>query len=321
VGAVALPSFRARNYSERLVIGSLAAGGTLDILIPPSIAMIIYGVLAEESIGRLYLAGFIPGFMLAGIFMLIIAVAAKIWPSVAPREAAPSWRVRLLGLISLLPVILLMFVVLGTIYLGVATPTEAAAFGVVAALGLAALNGTVSVAMLTRVALATVRTSSMIMLIVTSAFILSFALAILGVPAQLTQMVSEWKLSPTAFVGLLVIFYLILGTFMEALSMMVTTMPILVPVLKAMGVDMVWFGVIIVILLEAALVSPPEGLNLYIIQGIRKSVSEEAGLQAGTILDLWIGVLPFMIGMAIFLVLLLIFPDIVLWLPNAVMGK
>jgi len=321
VGAVALPSFRARRYNERLVIGTLAAGGTLDILIPPSIAMIIYGVLAEESIGRLYLAGFIPGFLLAGIFMFIITVAAKVWPSVAPREAAPSWRVRLLGLLSLFPVIVLMFIVLGTIYLGVATPTEAAAFGVVASFILAALNRQVTRHMLRQVLVTTVRTSSMIMLIVTSAFILSFALAILGVPARLTQLVSGMQLTPVTFVILLVIFYMVLGTFMEALSMMVTTMPILVPMLKSMGVDLVWFGIIMVILLEAALVSPPEGLNLYIIQGIRKSVSEEAGLQVGSMMDLWIGVLPFMAGMAICIALLLMFPEIALWLPNVVMGR
>jgi TRAP-type C4-dicarboxylate transport system permease large subunit len=214
-----------------------------------------------------------------------------------------------------------MFIVLGTIYLGIATPTEAAAFGVVAAFFLAALNGAISVRMVQQVMLKTVRTSSMIMLIVTSAFILSFALAILGVPAQLTAMVSQWNLTPAMFVGLLVIFYLILGTFMEALSMMVTTMPILVPLLKAMGIDLVWFGIILVILLEAALVSPPEGLNLYIIQGIRRAVSEEAGVQAGTMMDLWIGVLPFMIGMAICLALIFVFPGIALWLPNTVMGR
>jgi TRAP-type C4-dicarboxylate transport system permease large subunit len=159
------------------------------------------------------------------------------------------------------------------------------------------------------------------MLIVTSAFILSFALAILGVPAQLTAMVSQWNLTPLTFVFILVVFYLILGTFMEALSMMVTTMPILVPLLKAMGIDLVWFGIILVILLEAALVSPPEGLNLYIIQGIRRAVSEEAGVQAGTMMDLWIGVLPFMIGMAICLALIFVFPGIALWLPNTVMGR
>jgi tripartite ATP-independent transporter DctM subunit len=321
VGAVALPSFRARNYNERLVIGSLAAGGTLDILIPPSIAMIIFGVLAEESIGRLYLAGFIPGFLLAGIFMFIIAVSAKIWPSVAPRETPPSWRIRFLGLLSLFPVIVLMFIVLGTIYLGVATPTEAAAFGVVASFILAAFNRTIDLPMLRRAMMNTVRTSSMIMLIVTSAFILSFALAILGVPAQLTELISHLQLTPLTFVILLTIFYLVLGTFMEALSMMVTTMPILVPVLKAMGVDLVWFGIIMIILLEAALVSPPEGLNLYIIQGIRKSVSESAGLTPGTMMDLWIGVLPFMAGIAICLTLLFIFPGIALWLPNLVMGR
>jgi C4-dicarboxylate transporter DctM subunit len=320
VGAVALPSFRARHYNERLVIGSLAAGGTLDILIPPSISMIIYGVLAEESIGRLYLAGFIPGFLLAGIFMFIIAVAAKIWPAVAPREVAPSWRLRFLGLLSLFPVILLMFIVLGTIYLGIATPTEAAAFGVVASFILAALNRQVTRHMLRQVLVTTVRTSSMIMLIVTSAFILSFALAILGVPARLTQLVSGMQLTPATFVLVLVIFFMILGTFMEALSMMVTTMPILVPILKSMGVDMVWFGIIMVILLEAALVSPPEGLNLYIIQGIRKSVSEEAGLKVGTMMDLWIGVLPFMVGMAMCIALLLMFPEIALWLHNLVLG-
>ena len=191
--------------------------------------------------------------------MFIIAVAAKIWPSVAPREPAPSWRVRFLGLLALLPVIALMFIVLGTIYLGVATPTEAAAFGVVASFILAALSREVSLHMLKQVMVTTVRTSSMIMLIVTSAFILSFALAILGVPAQLTELLSGWKLTPLTFVLILVVFYLILGTFMEALSMMVTTMPILVPLLKSMGVDLVWFGIIMVILLEAALVSPPGG--------------------------------------------------------------
>jgi len=321
VGAVSLPSFLARGYSERWVVGSLAAGGTLDILIPPSIAMVIYGVLAEESIGRLYLAGFIPGFLLSGVFMLIIYLAARIWPGIAPREAAPPWSVRLLGLLSLFPVFILMFLVLGTIYLGVATPTEAAAFGVVGAFALAALNGQMNKQMLKDVLLTTVRTSSMIMLIVTSAFLLSFALSILGIPAQMAAWVSSLHLTPVTFVILLVIFYLILGTFMEALSMMVTTVPILVPVLKSMGIDLVWFGIIMVILLEAALVSPPEGLNLYVIHGIRKSVQEEAGLQPGTMIDLWLGVLPFMVGMALVIALIIEFPQIALWLPDLVKGK
>jgi tripartite ATP-independent transporter DctM subunit len=321
VGAVSLPSFMARGYSERWVVGSLAAGGTLDILIPPSISMVIYGVLAEESIGRLYLAGFTPGFLLSGVFMLIIFIAACITPSIAPREVAPSWGVRFIGLLSLFPIFVLMFLVLGTIYLGVATPTEAAAFGVVGAFVLAAVNRKISWKMLQDTLLTTVRTSSMIMLIVTAAFLLSFALSILGIPAQLAAWLSSMNLTPTMFVILLVIFYLVLGTFMEALSMMVTTVPILVPVLKTMGVDLVWFGIIMVILLEAALVSPPEGLNLYVIHGIRKSVAEEAGVQSGSMIDLWLGVLPFMVGMAIVIALIIEFPQIALWLPDLVKGK
>lgn len=321
IGSVSLPAFRQRGYSEQLAVGSLAAGGTLGILIPPSISFIIYGVLVEESIGRLYMAGFVPGFLLAGIFMVIIAVMAKIWPGLAPRETAPSWRVRLVGLLALIPMIVLMFIVLGTIYLGVATPTEAAAFGVVAALILTALERRLTVRMLADTALATVRSSCMIMLIVTGAFTLSFALAILGVPAQVTEWVTGMQLSPVALVIFLILFYLLLGTFMESLSMMVTTIPILVPALKAAGVDLIWFGVIMVVLVEAALISPPEGINLYVIHGIRKSVQSEAGLASGTITDLYLGVLPFMLGMAIVLVLLVLFPDIALWLPNLMKGR
>jgi tripartite ATP-independent transporter DctM subunit len=321
IGSVSLPAFRHRGYSEQLAVGSLAAGGTLGILIPPSISFIIYGVLVEESIGRLYMAGFIPGFLLAGIFMVIIAVMVKIWPRLAPPETAPSWRIRLVGLLALIPMIALMFVVLGTIYLGVATPTEAAAFGVVAALILTALERRLSLRMLADTALATVRSSCMIMLIVTGAFTLSFALAILGVPAQVTAWVTGLELSPVSLVVFLILFYLLLGTFMESLSMMVTTIPILVPALKAAEVDLVWFGVIMVVLVEAALISPPEGINLYVIHGIRKSVQSEAGLPSGTITDLYLGVLPFMLGMAIVLVLLVAFPDIALWLPNLMKGR
>jgi tripartite ATP-independent transporter DctM subunit len=322
VGSVALPAFRARGYDERLVMGSIAAGGTLDILIPPSIAMIIYGVLAEVSIGRLYLAGFIPGFLMVIVFMAIIAVVAKIWPSVAPKEVAPSLRIRIIGLVALLPFLALMFIVLGTIYLGVATPTEAAAFGVVGAFILAAINRQISIRMLRQALLATVRTTSLIMLIVTAAFIMSFALAILGVPSQLSEWVTGFNLTPVTFVIILVVFYLILGTFMETLSMMVTTVPIIVPVLSAMGVDLVWFGIIMVILLEAALISPPEGLNLYVIQGLRRSIQTEHGMEVkGTITDVWIGVLPFMVGIAIVIALLIAFPEIALWLPNLVKGE
>ena len=320
IGSVSLPAFLARGYSEPLGVGSLAAGGTLGILIPPSIAFIIYGVLAEESIGRLYMAGMIPGIVLALIFMAIIAAITLIRPSLAPRERAPGWRVRLVGLFALIPMVALMFLVLGTIYLGVATPTEAAAFGVAGALVLAALEGNLTLGMLRASALAAVRSSCMIMLIVTGAFALSFALAILGVPAQVSRWVTSLELSAVGFVLFLIVFYLILGMFMESLSMMVTTIPILVPALKATGVDLVWFGVIMVVLVEAALISPPVGLNLYVIHGIRKSVSEEAGHASGTMIDLYLGVVPFILGMVILLALLVMFPQLALWLPDLLKG-
>jgi tripartite ATP-independent transporter DctM subunit len=320
IGSVSMPAFRQRGYSEHLAVGSLAAGGTLGILIPPSISFIIYGVLVEESIGRLYMAGVVPGILLSLIFMGIIAAMVKIWPSLAPHEQAPSIRIRLVGLLAMIPMLLLMFIVLGTIYLGVATPTEAAAFGVVAALMLAVRERQVNLQMLKDTMLATVRSSCMIMLIVTGAFTLSFALAILGVPAQVTKWVTDLQLTPVMLVLFLIVFYLLLGTFMESLSMMVTTIPILVPALKASGVDLVWFGVIMVILVEAALISPPEGINLYVIHGIRKSVQEEAGLESGTITDLYFGVLPFMLGMAIAIALVVIFPQLALWLPNLMKG-
>ena len=320
IGSVSLPSFREQGYSERIAIGSLAAGGTLGILIPPSISFILYGVLVEESIGRLYLAGFIPGFLLTLVFMALIALMAKIWPSTAPRELAPPWRVRLIGLLALTPIFILMLIVLGTIYAGIATPTEAAAFGVVASFALAAAERQINLAMLKEVMLSTVRSSCMIMLIVTAAFVLNFALSILGVPTQVSNFVASLNLSPVTFVLFLILFYLLLGTFMEALSMIVTTIPILAPALQAAGVDMVWFGVIVVILMEAALISPPEGINLYVIHGIRKTVMEEAGEEPGTIMDLWLGVLPFMLGQAIIIALLVIFPGLALWLPNIVKG-
>jgi tripartite ATP-independent transporter DctM subunit len=264
-------------------------------------------VLVEESIGRLYMAGFIPGFILALVFMLIITIIALISPASAPREPAPALRVRLIGLLAMIPMFFLMFIVLGTIYLGIATPTEAAAFGVVAGLMLAAVERQLNYQMLKDVMLATVRSSCMIMLIVTG--------------AQVTQWVAGMQLTPVRLVIFLVIFYIILGTFMESLSMMVTTIPIILPALKAAGVDLVWFGVIMVILVEAALISPPEGINLYVIQGIRKTVQADAGLEAGTMMDLWIGVLPFMLGMAIVIVLLMVFPDLALWLPTLMKGR
>lgn len=368
ISRVSLPTFRSRGYSERLVIGSLAAGGTLGILIPPSIGLIVYGVLVEESIGRLYLAGFIPGFLLAFMMMAMIVGAAILFPSIAPKEQNSSWRLRFSGLIQMIPIALIITVVLGSIYLGWATPTEAAAFGVTGALVLALVNNsgpaifawflrklntsdspngpigalqerypvvdgqlrqsmTINWDMLKDSVLSTVRTSSMIMLIVVAAFTLSFAFARLGISHDISQWIIGMDLSTTQLVIALVIFYLLLGTFMESFAMLVTTVPILAPALVATGVDLVWFGIIMVILVEAALISPPEGINLYVLHGVRRDVdaeiAEASGLQeqTGTITDVYIGVLPFMAVMAAIIILLIAFPDIALWLPDQVKGS
>ncbi len=368
ISRVALPTFRQRGYSERLVIGSLAAGGTLGILIPPSIGLIVYGVLVEESIGRLYLAGFIPGFLLAAMMMAMIVAAALIFPRIAPREPGTSWRLKLSGSVQMVPIAIIIMVVLGSIYAGWATPTEAAAFGVSGALVLALINNSgpsivgwllqkmnvsgsqtgliaslqekypavegqmrqsmmINFDMIKDAVLSTVRTSSMIMLIVVAAFTLSFAFARLGISHDISEWIIGMNLSGTQLVIVLVIFYLLLGTFMESFAMLVTTVPILAPALVATGVDLVWFGIIMVILVEAALISPPEGINLYVLHGVRRDVevemAEAAGAQerVGTITDVYIGVLPFMAVMAAIIVLLIIFPDIALWLPNLVKGS
>ena len=377
ISRAALPSFRRRDYSERMVVGSLAAGGTLGILIPPSISLIIYGVIVQESIGRLYVAGFVPGILLALCFMLMIAVVGVFWRGMAPRERGDSfatwegWRARLVGTIQLIPVAALVFLVLGVIYLGLATPTEAAAFGVTGAFALAVvlnsgeiitplvglfLRRTGLIALCTRRAretfgaarmpsgpafravaarnllilresfISTVRTTGMIFLILLGALTLSFAFARLGLSTQIAEFITGLNLTDWQLVLALVLFYLLLGTFMESFSMMVTTVPVLLPALQQAGVDLVWFGIIVVLLVEAALISPPEGINLYVMHGVRRDVDREAAAKANepvresTITDVWVGVLPFMACMAVVIGLVLAFPAIALWLPNLIYG-
>jgi tripartite ATP-independent transporter DctM subunit len=319
IGSVALPEFRARGYQERLVLGSLAAGGTLGILIPPSITFIVYGVLMEESIGRLYVAGIVPGLTLALLFMAAIFVPSVVVPRLAPRERGAPWGVKIAGLAGLIPTATLIFLVLGTIYLGVATPTEAAAFGVTGSVVLAALNRSLSVGMLRAACLASARTTAMIMLILTAAFVLQSVLALLGMPYALSRTVTSWGLSSTTFLLVVILFYLLLGMFMDAFSIMVTTIPIILPILKSLGIDLVWFGVLAVILTEAGLITPPFGLNLFVIQGLRQRTGGPPG--SGTIRDLYVGVLPFLGMMLCLIVLLMIFPQIALWLPTTMMGR
>ena len=371
ISRVALPSFRQRGYNERLVIGSLAAGGTLGILIPPSIGLVLYGLIVGESIGRLFLAGFVPGVILAVTFMLMIMIAAKIWPGIAPKEEMVSWRLRFLGLFSLLPIGFLIFAVLGSIYFGFATPTEAAAAGVTGAFFLALVGNSgmlvISLAagvlrrlpilpavararlndvqiarpimpgdiqrnidymvrLLKESFLSMARTSAMILLILMAAFTLQFAFASVRISVDMAEWVAAFELSQLQLVLVLVVFYLVLGTFMESYSMMLTTLPILIPVLSDANVDKVWFGIIMVILLEAAQISPPQGMALYVLHGARrdsdKEIAEYEGVlaQTGTINDVFVGVLPFMVCMFVVIGLVIAFPELATWLPDQAKG-
>jgi C4-dicarboxylate transporter, DctM subunit len=318
IGSVALPAFRTRGYNERLVLGSLAGGGALGNLIPPGIAFIVYGVLMEVSIGRLYIAGIVPGILVSLLFMIFIFIVALVRPPWAPREPAAPWPVMLRGLLDMLPTVVLVFLVLGTIYLGVATPTESAAFGVSGAFVLALIDRRLTATMLRSVFLSTARSTAVVMLILTGAFVLNSTFAILGIPFAISKAVADMHLTPLATIGMLVVLYLILGTFMDGFAMMVTTIPVILPMLKAQNIDLVWFGVIAVMLTEAALISPPEGLNLYVIQAFRKP--GEAGVK-GTIMDVYLGVTPFFLLMMLGIAFVIAFPQVAVWLPNTMKGN
>lgn len=309
IGTVALPAFSERGYSERLALGTLAAGATLGILIPPSINMIIYGAITNTSIGKLFIAGILPGLALAAAFMLAIMAISVLRPEVAGRaEERIPLRARLAALLDLFPPACVFAIVMGSIYSGWATPTEAAALGVAAALVLAAINRKLSWSMLHECFLSMARTTAMIMLIIVAAFFLNYIVGILGIPHALTQWVAGLGLSPIGFILALVIFYLVLGCFLETLSMMIATVPIVVPMVVQFGFDPVWFGIFLVIMMEISLITPPIGMNLYVVQGVRGR---------GSISDVMLGSLPFLAIMLMFVGLIIMWPELVLWMPDA----
>ncbi len=309
IGTVAVPQIEKRGYNENLFLGTIAAGGTLGILIPPSINLILYGLLTDTSVPELYLAGFVPGLILALLFMATVVVLCKLKPKWGGEPISSSWHERIAALPALLPPIGIFVVVVGSIYAGVATPTEAAALGVVAAMVLAAFNKKLSVSMLREAIEGTMRTTSMIMLIIVAAVFLNFVLSIIGLTQALADFVTGLGLSPNQTMLLIVLILLVLGCFMETLSMLLTTAPLITPIVIALGFDGVWFGILLMVLLEAALITPPIGINLYVVQGIRKK---------GAMVDVMLGALPFVITMFLMIALLLVFPQIALWLPSII---
>ncbi|MCR9136672.1 MAG: TRAP transporter large permease [Alphaproteobacteria bacterium] len=309
ISTVAIPNMEKGGYDPPLFLGSIAAGGTLGILIPPSINMIIYAVLSETSVSALYAAGLIPGIVLSVFFSGFVLMVVMMRPGLA-RSAHVSgslWPARLAGLKHLVPPLGLFTIVVGSIYAGVATPTEAAALGLIATVALVAANRKLSVRVLLSAFEGTVRTTCMIMLIVIAAFFLNFVMVAIGLVTAITDAVLTLGWPPFAMLLAIICFYLILGCFMETISMMIATTPIVVPVIVELGYSPVWWGIVFVILIEAALITPPVGMNLYVVQGVRKS---------GSISDLFKGSVPFLVAMIVLIGLLIAFPQLALWLPS-----
>lgn len=309
IGTVALPALDQRGYRPSRTLGSLAAGGTLGILIPPSVNMLIYGSMAETSVGKLFLAGIVPGILLTGFFMLFIAGQALLDrdEGQADEPAVPlAEKLRLTR--HLLPPLIILGVVMGSIYLGIATPTESAALGVVVSLGFVVAEGRLSWAFLDTCFRQTAKTSGMILLIVVAAFMLNVTLALGGTAQAMSEWVASLGLSSTGLLLALIVFYLLLGMFMDVLSMQVLTVPVVLPIVVAAGIDPVWFGIFIVLMCELGMITPPVGMNLYVVHGIRKD--------GGPFRDVIYGALPYVVIMILFTILLILFPDLVLWLPE-----
>ena len=311
VGTVAIPEMLKRGYEPRTVFGSLAAGGTLGILIPPSIIMVLYGALVEESIARLFMAGVLPGLLMAGIFMIFIAILLFLKPHYAPSRDAAGGKPAAGDVLHVFPVLGLLVVVLGSIYSGIATPTEASALGAAGAIVLAIGYGSFTRRIFSDSLMATVKTTCMVALIIIGAQILSTALTYSGVSRTVSEWIMGLGLGKWEFFIALVILYIVLGCFVDGISMIYMTLPVLLPVVKAFGFDLIWFGVILTVLIELGQITPPVGLNLFTIHAISGGAK---------FTEVAMGSLPY-VGLMLLVILLLCFwPDIALWLPTTMRG-
>ena len=307
IGTVAIPLIHRYRYNERLFLGSLAAGGTLGILIPPSINLIIYGWLTQTSVPELYLAGFLPGALLGTLFMATIVIACLIAPKLEGERVKATWKERFVSLPALLPPLAIFLLVIGSIYAGLATPTEAASLGVCGALILAAANRRLTITMLRQAIEGCLRTTGMLMVIMMAAYFLNFILSAIGLTAMLREFIAGLGLGPLGILLIVIVFYLILGCLMEPLPLLVISVPIIAPIMASVGFDLVWFGIVVVIMCEMALITPPVGFNLFVIQGVRRR---------GSLNDVMIGAAPFVLTLLVMIGLIIAFPDIALWLPR-----
>jgi len=312
IGTVALPQLDRRGYSRRMAAGALCAGGTLGILIPPSIPMIIYGTFTETSIARLFMAGMIPGLVLAGIFMVYIGAVALLRPSTIP---PPEGRIpaieKLLAFLELVPFILLMLAVLGGIYFGYATPTEAGAVGATLAIVVSVIWGDLTLARFRDAVRSTVKISCSLLFIILAAFLFAYAVENVGVSENLARLLVESGLGRYEFLIALIVMYVVLGCVVDSIGMIVLTVPLLYPVVLGFGFDPIWFGVILVVMVELGQITPPFGINLFVVQGI-------TGWQ---LRDVKLGCVPYWFLVIGFAGLLTVFPEIALWLPGQMFDR
>jgi C4-dicarboxylate transporter, DctM subunit len=307
IGTVSIPNMDRYGYNPSLFLGTIAAGGTLGILIPPSINMVLYGAMSDTAVGDLYLAALIPGLMLAGMFILYVYLRCVLNPSLAPKGKASSWAQRVQALVYLLPPVMLFLLVVGSIYAGLATATEASALGVMGSLALVIMRGRLSVQLLLRSFEGTVRTTAMVMAIVIAAYFLNFVLSTLGLTDAAVKWVGQLGWEPISVLLCIIVLYVFLGCFVESLTLMIATTPIVVPIIQQLGYSPIWFGVVFVILIETALITPPIGMNLFVVQSVRKG---------GAFRDVVTGSLPFVVVMFLLIICLIAFPGLALWLPS-----
>ncbi len=307
VGKITVPELDKRGYNRALASGSLAGAGTLGFLIPPSMMMLVYGIIGDVSIGKLFIAGIIPGFLLAALFSGYIALRCLITPSLAPAGSdRHSWRERLRAIPEILPVLILILAVLGSLYTGWATPTEAGTVGVVGALVFALFTRSLGWQVFRESLMGAIKTSAMIMLIIMGASYLSVVVGYLGITRELTLLVTEMGLSPYMLILILCLLYLLLGCLVDGFSMIVMTTPIVLPLVTAAGFDTVWFGIFLVLVIELAQITPPVGFNLFVISSLNQDDIFVIAKQS----------LPFFAIMLMATALITVFPQIVLFLPN-----
>jgi len=307
MGMVAIPEMRKYKYDPRLSTGSVAAGGTLGILIPPSIGFIIFGILTQESIGKLFLAGLVPGILMAALFILAIYIQCRLKPEMGPRGSATSWQGKIRSLAKTWGMLLLFAVVMGGIYMGVFTPTEAAGIGAFGAFVLALGKGKLDWPAFVHCLTETGKTTAMIFLIIIGANIFSTFLGLARIPMVLAASISSLAVPKLVVLAGIILVYVLLGCVMDCYAIMILTIPIILPIIEALQIDTIWFGVLMVIVLEVGLITPPVGLNVFVLKGAAPDVP------LGTIFK---GIWPFLIAALLTIVLLTLYPQIALYLPT-----